>query len=87
MPGGTCEATAYHTLGCAATCVCLPLGQYHNMNERTGRISRETISLRDYDALLRLLVELGRRLPRADQRPSLRAKLDQLFDNRRHLIE
>ncbi len=32
MPGGTCEATAYQTLGYTATCLCLPLGNYHNMN-------------------------------------------------------
>lgn len=31
MPGGTCEATVYQTLGYTATCLCLPLGNYHNM--------------------------------------------------------
>ncbi len=31
MPGGTCEATAYLNYGYQATCVCLPLLNYHNM--------------------------------------------------------
>lgn len=31
MPGGTCEASAYQALGYTATCLCLPLGNYHNM--------------------------------------------------------
>lgn len=31
MPGGTCEATAYMDYGYQATCLCLPLLNYHNM--------------------------------------------------------
>jgi putative aminopeptidase FrvX len=45
MPGGTCEATAFQALGFTATCLCLPLGNYHNMNaddENTkGRVLRK----------------------------------------------
>lgn len=59
MPGGTCEASAYQALGYSATCVCLPLLNYHNMNERTGRIDSECIDLDDYDGMVRLLVALG----------------------------
>ncbi len=41
MPGGTCEATAYQALGYTATCLCLPLGNYHNMNaDPPGRTPR-----------------------------------------------
>jgi hypothetical protein len=29
--GGTCEATAFSTYGYRSTCLCLPLGNYHNM--------------------------------------------------------
>jgi len=32
MPGGTCEASAFQALGFTATCLCLPLGNYHNMS-------------------------------------------------------
>jgi endoglucanase len=87
MPGGICEATAYCTFGYAASCLCLPLGNYHNQNERTGKIDRETISISDYQALVRLLVEVGRRLDDPDQGPTLRDRLDRLYENRRHLIE
>ncbi len=31
MPGGTCEASAFQSYGYRAACVCLPLGNYHNM--------------------------------------------------------
>lgn len=34
MPGGTCEASAYQALGYTATCLCLPLGNYHNMKPK-----------------------------------------------------
>jgi endoglucanase len=87
MPGGTCEATAYHGRGLAATCLCLPLGNYHNQNETTGRIDRETISLRDYHRLVQLLVEIGRSLDAPAAGPSLPERLDQLLASRRHLIE
>jgi endoglucanase len=86
MPGGTCEATAYHTLGYAAACLCLPLGNYHNMNEQTGRIDSETISLTDYRHLVRWLVTIGRGLDNPKQTPGLQQRLDQLFEKRRHLL-
>ncbi len=31
MPGGACEATAFAAFGHESTCLCLPLGNYHNM--------------------------------------------------------
>lgn len=34
MTGGTCEASAYQALGYTATCLCLPLGNYHNMKPK-----------------------------------------------------
>ena len=42
MPGGTCEATAYQALGFTATCLCLPLGNYHNMNAGAEGTSGKT---------------------------------------------
>jgi len=87
MPGGVCEATAFLTRGRAATCLCLPLGNYHNMNERTGRIDREIISLSDYHGLVRLLIEAGRAIDAPVAGPSLCDRLNGLFDKRRHLLE
>lgn len=87
MPGGTCEASAYQAYGYKATCLCLPLGNYHNMNEETASIDREVISLRDFDGLARLLVACGSALDQPDNRPALRQRLDGLFKQRRRLVD
>lgn len=63
MPGGACEATAFAEFGYEATCVCLPLGNYHNMTDAsqpegmkpTGGIGPEFISVADYAGLLEML--------------------------------
>ena len=36
MPGGACEATAFATHGFESTCLCLPLGNYHNQGFQGG---------------------------------------------------
>lgn len=87
MPGGTCEASAYQALGYTATCVCLPLGNYHNMNEETKRIDSETIALSDFHGLVRLLVRVGEVFDDLDQSPSLRVRLDAIYEERRSLLE
>ncbi|MEX0652909.1 MAG: M20/M25/M40 family metallo-hydrolase [Phycisphaeraceae bacterium] len=86
MPGGTCEASAYQALGYTATCICLPLGNYHNMNERTGRIDAEVISLADYHALVRLLVAAGTSLDDPGRSPGLKQRLDELFAQRQAVL-
>ncbi|MEE9211748.1 MAG: M20/M25/M40 family metallo-hydrolase [Phycisphaeraceae bacterium] len=88
MPGGTCEASAYQSFGYAAACLCLPLGNYHNMNEDAGgeRIVAEMISLSDYRGLVRLLVAVGQMLDDPDKAPALRARLNQLFATRQSLL-
>jgi putative aminopeptidase FrvX len=87
MPGGTCEATAFVSFGYAATCLCLPLGNYHNMNEATGKIDAETISLSDHDGLIRLLVAIGQSLDDPNQAPPFMARLEGLFAGRKGLLE
>lgn len=72
MAGGACEATVFCNAGYESTCVCLPLGNYHNMADlaavqagaHTGRprVGREFISLSDYDGLIDLLVACGEKL-------------------------
>jgi endoglucanase len=70
MPGGACEATAFAAYGIASTCVCLPLGNYHNMEEidavlagtKKPRVGREFISANDYHWLVELLEVVARRL-------------------------
>jgi len=60
MDGGMCEATAYCMAGCESTCICLSLGNYHNMDKKRTKIAPEYIDLNDFDSLVRWFVALGR---------------------------
>lgn len=74
MPGGACESTTYMAYGYESTCLCLPLGNYHNMADlqavqdeepealANARPGREHIALSDYHNLIRLLVACGTKL-------------------------
>ncbi len=74
MPGGACESTTYMAYGYESTCLCLPLGNYHNMADlqavqddepdavANARPGREHIALDDYHHLVRLLVACGTKL-------------------------
>ena len=86
MPGGACEATAYQAYGHIATCVCLPLGNYHNMNELKGKIDHEIISMKDFDNLVKLLVAIGLNVKKSGKNGSLKTKLNKLFDSRKKLV-
>ncbi len=76
MAGGACEATVFCAYGHQATCLCLPLGNYHNMadlqqvQDKTydassgpPRIAREFIHKNDYLGLIALLTAIGTKLP------------------------
>jgi len=64
MPGGACEATAFASYGYQSTCVCLPLGNYHNMcdiddvaaGRKPAKVGREFISVEDFHGLVQLLL-------------------------------
>lgn len=80
MAGGACEATVFCAYGYEATCLCLPLGNYHNMADlaelqagtydraRKGppRVGREYIALSDFEGLVDLLTAIGLELPEVD---------------------
>lgn len=91
MTGGTCNASAYHSLGYRAGCLCLPLGNYHNMvpcssRKPKGRIAAETISLADWHGLVRLLVEAGLTLGRGADAPDFADVLGRIFAARGDLL-
>jgi len=82
MPGGSCEATAFGAYGYESTCLCLPLGNYHNMGdlsgveagERRAKVAPEIISIEDYRGLVDLLV---RSVVALDEQPNrIRDDLD-----------
>lgn len=94
MAGGACEATVFCAFGYECACVCLPLGNYHNMadlaaaqaktNTDKPRVGREHIALSDYAGMVDLLAACGESMPGAG---ATRAKLDELLEKRAFVIE
>ncbi len=93
MPGGACEATVFAEYGYESTCVCLPLGNYHNMadidgvlaGKRPARVAPECIAVEDYHGLIELLTHFVTVLDSAKV-PPLRAKLDGFLDDRGYVV-
>ena len=94
MAGGACEASVFCEAGYEATCVCLPLGNYHNMadlanvqagtNTTPPRVGREFISAHDYHALVDLLIACGVSLPSGSPVTALAARL---WSDRRWVLD
>ncbi len=95
MPGGACEATAFASFGLASTCVCLPLGNYHNMQDIDGvaagkskaRVGREFISTNDFHWLVELLEVVARKLDDPSAATSHRALMDTLWSRHARIVE
>jgi endoglucanase len=95
MPGGACEATAFASFGLASTCVCLPLGNYHNMQDIDGvaagkskaRVGREFISTNDFHWLVELLEVVARKLDDPSVATSHRALMDTLWSRNARIVE
>ncbi len=80
MSGGSCEATAYAAAGLQAGCICVPLGNYHNMTADKRAIASEQIDVRDWKNWVKLLVAIARHGGEIAQRPdSLQADLARLY--------
>ncbi|OGR77405.1 MAG: hypothetical protein A2X32_04340 [Elusimicrobia bacterium GWC2_64_44] len=69
MPGGVCEASAFSFYGLRSTCLCLALGNYHNMADLDGvargkkaRPGREYVAVADYHGLVELLCVVAKKL-------------------------
>lgn len=87
MAGGACEATVFCAFGHDATCLCLPLGNYHNMadlaavqagtNTNPPRLALEHIALSDFHGLVDLLVECGCNLPHSS---SIMDRIDSIWE-------
>lgn len=60
MPGGTCEATVYDVYGFTAASICIPLGNYHNMDREKKRIGPEFIDAGDWRSMVKLFVRVAR---------------------------
>lgn len=96
MPGGACEASAFQAYGHDATCVCLPLGNYHNMADLervqageaeavgSARAGHEFISVSDFHGLVDLLIACGTGL--ADVEP-LTNMMERLYGERAAVLQ
>ena len=94
MAGGACEASVFYDAGYDATCVCLALGNYHNMADLTAvqaatnthppRVGREFVSLADFDGLVDLLMACGEELPAASP---VSAMVDRLWTERAAVLD
>ena len=68
MAGGACEATAFSSYGILSTCICLPLGNYHNMadvdavlaGKKKGVPGPEFVSAADFHGMVELLGAVAR---------------------------
>ncbi len=91
MPGGACEASAFANYGFLSTCLCLPLGNYHNMQDidavaagkRPARVGSEHIALSDYHGLIRLIAEIAQRIdaksPTSENADPVHALMERLW--------
>ncbi len=87
MDGGTCEATVYNELGYTATCICLALGNYHNMDKTRRKLGPEFVSVNDVDHLIKwftLLVSTPVRMTDSDE--PLRRRFKQLESRYNRLL-
>ncbi len=60
MPGGTCESTVYDAWGYLAAAVCVPLGNYHNMDRAKKKIGPEYIDISDWQNMVKLFIAIAR---------------------------
>ena len=94
MAGGACEATAYQAYGYTATCICLPLGNYHNqanlaevekgINKTPAKANLEYISLNDFHNYILLMASLAEKL---DTVPDVKKRMDELFAEREYILQ
>jgi endoglucanase len=80
MPGGTCEATAFDAWGYTSAAICVPLGNYHNMDRVRERIAAEHVHLADWKNMVRLFIDISRQFHNFDgTHRDLRERLTRRF--------
>jgi putative aminopeptidase FrvX len=87
MDGGTCESSAYCTLGYEATGLCVALGNYHNVDAKRKKLGPEYIDLDDFDNVVKWFVELARApRPYTGRDEALRTQITGLEQRYRKLL-
>ncbi len=99
MAGGACEASVFCHAGYDATCICLPLGNYHNMPHLDAlqagtydrallgspRAAREFIHTQDYLGMVDLLVAIALRPPEPGD-SGVGKMVDRLYAERSYVL-
>ena len=87
MPGGTCEATVYDAYGFIASSICVPLGNYHNMDKAKEKIAPEYIDLADWQSMVKLFVRVARQGHTYEPgMKELKGRIEKRFAAWRHLL-
>lgn len=87
MPGGTCEATVYDVYGFTAASICIPLGNYHNMDCAKKRIGPEYIDLTDWRNMVKLFVQVARNGHTFEPgHKALRTRVEKRYEKLKHLL-
>jgi endoglucanase len=87
MPGGTCEATVYDAWGYTSAAVCVPLGNYHNMDREKKRIAPEYIDITDWTNMVKLFVHVARTAEKFDPANApLKQRVAERYERMKHLL-
>ncbi len=88
MPGGTCEATVYDVYGFMAGSICVPLGNYHNMDRERKKIGPEYIDVNDWKNMVKLFVAIAK--SGHEYKPghvALKAKIEKRFKTLKKFLQ
>ena len=87
MPGGTCEATVFDVYGYTSGAICVPLGNYHNMDRAKKRLGPEYVDLADWKNMVKLFVQVANQAHEfeADLGP-LRRRIEKRFRKHEKLL-
>lgn len=98
MAGGACEASVFCAYNYTSTCLCLPLGNYHNManlseaqagthEQEFGtppRVGREHIGIDDYQGMVDLLIASAKSLPES---PAFIDRIERLWNEKQYILQ
>lgn len=87
MPGGTCEATVFDAYGYTTGALCVPLGNYHNMDRAKKRIGPEYVDLADWKNMVKLFIQLAEQAHEFESTLApLQRKIEKHFNKQKKLL-
>jgi endoglucanase len=87
MPGGTCEATVFDLYGYITGAICVPLGNYHNMDREKKKIGPEYIDVNDWKNMVKFFVRIANHVHEFDPHfAPLRKRIEKRFSKQERLL-